>query len=140
MGAGRPTTYSDERHEAICKSLEAGMSRTTAAELIGINRSTLESWREKYPAFNHDVRMAMAKAKRRASLVIARSIAEGDVASAWRYLAMQEREEWREQNDLNINHSGTVNHNHRDASAFTDAEIEALAAIAERRKAGELAS
>jgi transposase-like protein len=102
MGAGRPTTYGKGRHEAICKSLEVGMSRTTAAELIGINRSTLETWREKYPAFNHDVTQAMAKAKARATVTITTAIRAGDVNAAFRYLSLQEREEWREVKDINL--------------------------------------
>lgn len=40
--------------------------------------------------------------------------------------------------DVNVKHTGTVTHNHRDLSAFTDDEITSLAAIAERRKAGQL--
>lgn len=131
---GRPSKYNKAIHTAICNDLELGCSRTTAAELNGIDRSTLEEWRKRYPAFSSDVALAMAKAKRRATVTIIRSIQDGDVASAWRYLAMQERDEWRENNDVTVTHGGTITHAHRDMSAFTDDEITALAAVAERVK------
>ncbi len=93
---GAPTKYSKEIHAAICKNLEAGMSRTTAAELADIDRGTLEDWREKYPAFSRDVRKAIAKSKGRATVTITKAIQSGDVAAAFRYLALQERDEWQE--------------------------------------------
>jgi len=37
--------------------------------------------------------------------------------------------------DVNVKHTGTVTHNHRDLSMFSDDEITAMAALAERRKA-----
>lgn len=37
--------------------------------------------------------------------------------------------------DVNVKHTGTVTHNHRDLSMFTDDEIASMAALAERRKA-----
>lgn len=117
--AGRPPIYGPEIHQAICVSLAQGLSRTTAAELAGIDRATLTvwagsppEWNGKYLAFSRDVRTSIAKAKARATATILKSINNGDVASAWRYMAMQEREEWREQpNDINVNHGGAIRHN-----------------------------
>lgn len=134
--AGRPTKYSRAVHEAICRNLEAGMSRTTAAELAGIHRNTLEEWRELFPAFSSDTQEAIAKAKARATVTITKAIRDGDVGAAFRYLALQERSEWAERANLDVNHSGTIRHAHKDMSAFTDDEIDRIAEIAERRKAG----
>lgn len=92
----RPTKYNKARHAEIVRGLTAGMSRTTAAELTGIDRGTLEEWRDRYPAFSRDVREAMAKAKGQASFTIAKAIRAGDVSAAFRYLALQERGEWQE--------------------------------------------
>lgn len=105
---GRPSTYNKAKHEDICRNLTAGMSRTTAAELAGIDRSTLEAWRDKYPAFSRDVTEAIAKAKRRASFTIAKAIDNGDVNAAFRYLALQERDEWQERQKHE--HAVTVRH------------------------------
>lgn len=93
---GAPPKYNKARHAEIVKSLEAGMSRTTAAELAGIHRTTLETWREVYPTFNDDVTKAIAKAKARATVTIIKAIQNGDAHSAFRYLALQERSEWQE--------------------------------------------
>jgi hypothetical protein len=93
---GRPPKYGDAIHEAIVQRLLEGKSRTTAAELSGIDRGTLEDWRDRYPAFNRDVTVAIAKAKGRASNTIAKAIQSGDVNAAFRYLAYQEPHEWSE--------------------------------------------
>lgn len=132
---GRPTKYSRAIHEAICRNLEAGMSRTTAAELAGINRLTLERWRDDNVAFCNDTQEAMAKAKARATVTITKAIRDGDVGAAFRYLALQERSEWAERASVDMNLSGTIRHAHKDMSAFTDEEIDRIAEIAERWKA-----
>lgn len=100
---GRPPKYGPDIHTSICQGLELGMSRTTAAEINGIDRSTLLEWTLKYPAFSRDVVGAEAKAKRRATLTITTAIQKGDVAAAFRYLALKEREEWRESKEVNVN-------------------------------------
>jgi len=106
---GRPPKYGPEIHKQICDSLALGMSRTTAAELAGIDRGTLNEWAGmppewdgKYPAFSNDVRLAIAKAKRRATVTITNAIQKGDVAAAFRYLALQERHEWQETKQVDI--------------------------------------
>jgi hypothetical protein len=101
--AGRPPKYCEAIHTSICQALELGMSRTTAAEINGINRDTLLQWTIKYPSFSGDVQLAEAKAKRRATLTITTAIQKGDVAAAFRYLALKEREEWRESKEVNVN-------------------------------------
>jgi hypothetical protein len=102
--AGRPSKYNKGIHQSICEALAAGMSRTTAAEVNGIDRSTLEDWRVKYSTFSRDVTTAMAKAKRRATLTITQAIQAGDVQAAFRYLSYQERDEWADpKGDINLN-------------------------------------
>ena len=105
---GAPTKYSKAVHAAICKNLEAGMSRTTAAELAGISRATLENWRDDKLSFFHDTQEAIAKAKARATVTITKAIREGDVSAAFRYLALQERSEWAEKSTVDVNVNITV--------------------------------
>lgn len=50
----------------------------------------------------------MASCKRTASTTIRQSILKGDVQSAFRYLALQERAEWHESQSVNVNHSGEI--------------------------------
>ena len=134
---GRPPKYGPELHKAIVDNLTLGCSRTTAAELAGIDRGTLEDWRERYPAFHRDVTHAIASCKRSAAATIRQSFLKGDTQSAFRYLALQERGEWADtERTVNVNHGGTIGT--RDLSAFTDEQIGALAAIAEQVAAGEI--
>jgi hypothetical protein len=98
----RPPKYNAARHKAICDDLRLGCSRTTAAELAGINRHTLTDWCERYPTFSADVDAAIASCKSTASRTIRQAILKGDVQSAFRYLALQERDEWQERKQLDI--------------------------------------
>lgn len=136
---GRPPKYGEPIHTAICQALELGMSRTTAAEINGIDRSTLADWTVKYPAFSRDVVLAEAKAKRRATLTITTAIQKGDVNAAFRYLALKEREEWRESQDIKVTHAGSITHHHRDLSHLSDEDLVQLRALAAKIEAGEVA-
>lgn len=98
---GRPSRYSPEMHKAIVDELALGSSRTTAAEINGITLDTLNAWagqppdwNGKYPEFSRDVRLAIARVKRTASVTIRKAIVDGDVSAAFRYLAYQEPHEW----------------------------------------------
>lgn len=106
--AGRPPKYGPEIHAAICQNLEMGCSKTTAAELNGITRQTIWEWDEKYAPFSYDMRTAIAKAKRRATVTITTAISQGDTNAAFRYLALMERDEWREQRDVSVAISGEL--------------------------------
>lgn len=136
---GRPPKYGADIHTAICQALELGMSRTTAAEINGIDRVTLYQWTIKYPTFSNDVVLAEAKAKRRATLTITTAIQKGDVNAAFRYLALKEREEWRENRELTVKHSGSITHHHRDLSHLSDEDLVQLRALAAKIEAGEVA-
>ncbi|MCC6315991.1 MAG: hypothetical protein IT337_18480 [Thermomicrobiales bacterium] len=105
---GRPPKYNADVHKAIVDNLRMGCSRTTAAELAGINRITLTDWCAKYPTFSGDVEEAIASCKRTASATIRQAILKGDVQSAFRYLALQERSEWTETKDVNVTVAVTV--------------------------------
>ncbi len=98
----RPTKYGPGIHQDIVTSLEAGMSRTTASELAGIDRVTLNVWMARYPALSRDVQAAIAKAKARATVTITKAIQAGDVQASFRYLSLMEAAEWRETTSVNI--------------------------------------
>ena len=138
---GRTPTYNAEIHAAIIRELDLGCTRTTAADIVGIHRETLRQWagsapdwQGKYPSFSADVRAAIGRCKRRASITVTQALQKGDVAAAFKYLSYQERDEWSDgPAEVNVNHSGTINH--RDLSRFDDDEIEAMSRVAERAKA-----
>lgn len=129
----RPTKYDKVLHDAICRSLRAGMSRTTAAESNGIDKETIARWIDRYPAFCADVRESIGQAKARATDTITKAIREGDVGAAFRYLALAERDEWGAAPvDVNLRHSGAVGHVHRKerlAAALSPEELDALSTM-----------
>ena len=133
-GRGRPPKYSPDVCAAIVNNLKMGCSRTTAAELAGIDRGTLRDWCRKYPAFSREVTEAIAGCKRTASATIRQAILNGDVQSAFRYLALQERDEWAHTEQVDVRHSGEIGRT--DLGKLTDDEIDALASIAERVRGG----
>lgn len=111
-GRGRPSKYGEAIHKAIVDELLMGSSRTTAAEINGITLETLNDWagqppewKGKYPDFSRDVRLAIGKVKRAASITIRKAIQEGDVAASFRYLAYQEPHEWTDP-PTKVEHTG----------------------------------
>jgi hypothetical protein len=98
----RPPKYGPELHKGIVDNLRIGCSRTTAAELAGIDRHTLNAWCARYLPFRADVQAAIASCKRTASATIRTAILGGDTNAAFRYLGLQEREEWREIKELSL--------------------------------------
>lgn len=113
---GRTPTYNAEIHAAIIRELDLGCTRTTAADIVGIHRETLRQWagsapdwQGKYPAFSADVRAAIGRCKRRASITVTQALQKGDVAAAFKYLSYQERDEWADKpSEVNVTHSGTI--------------------------------
>lgn len=100
----RPPKYNATIHKEICDNLRLGCSRTTAAELAGIDRVTLQRWCESNVTFCRDVQEAIAAVKRSASMTIRQSFVKGDVQSAFRYLSYQERQEWSDADrTVNVN-------------------------------------
>jgi len=70
-GPGRPTKWNPARQEAICGYLREGLPLETCAQLAGINRSTILSWKAKgregiepYDEFYRAVNQATADAER----------------------------------------------------------------------------
>lgn len=139
---GRKSKYTPERVEMILDGVRDGLTHKHAALVAGIDEDTLINWRSRYSDFAD--RLAQAHADR------ARKWLDGIAAAApndWRaYESLIDRCAPDYRKAQRIEHSGPDGdpirheHTHRDLSAFTDDEIDALAAMAERRKTGELAS
>jgi hypothetical protein len=133
----RPPKYNADVHKAIIESLRIGCSRTTAAELAGINRETLSAWCVRYPTFSGDVQEAIASCKRTAAATIRQSILKGDTQSAFRYLALQERHEWADANAaVNVNVNVTLQRVAERIAALEGLDPEEVLAEAEQIMAG----
>jgi hypothetical protein len=130
--------WSPEKEEAILTALRAKPTFEAACRAVRITRTTLNRWRKENPEFEARVQAAREEGFDRVEDCLVERAIEGDTTAAIFMLKSWRRSRYGDK--IAHEHAGSLNLNHRDASAFTDAEIEALAAIAERRKAGELAS
>lgn len=131
--AGRRSKYTPEIVAEITASLEIGLTDKDAALASGISWDTFSAWQKRYPDFSD--RVTRAKAKRaRTWLLLLRQNAQAGDTRAIEALLDRCAPDYRKTSDVNVTHAGTISH--RDLSAFTDDEIEKLAAVAERAKTG----
>jgi hypothetical protein len=100
---GRPSEYEPAMCDAvIAHARETGLSLTAFADAVGVDRSTLTHWAQRYPEFLTAMRRAKAaRAKRLEVEVMASS--NGPAISA-RLLALKNcaEDDWREQQDHRI--------------------------------------
>lgn len=135
---GRRSKYTPETVAKIVEAIKLGATYELAAGYAGISVDTVARWQAQYADFADKLREAEGRS---AVMWLAKIEAAANIdwkAAAWKLERRHPQAFGKSVQDINVTHSGTINH--RDASAFTDAEIESLAAIAERRKAGELVS
>jgi len=129
----RPTLYTEDRVNEIIVSLQAGCTDKDAALASGISEATFERWEKRYTDFAD--RVTRAKAQRaRGWLILLRQNAQRGDTKAITELLDRCAPDYRKTNDVNVKLSGTIGT--RDLSVFTDAEVEAFAAIGERVKGG----
>lgn len=131
------TTRTPEKEQAILEQLRLTGRVTIACRAARIPRMTYYSWRSLDDAFR-----AASDAARREGIdallddvenaLIARA-KKIDTTAAIFLLKSHRRETYGDK--IAHDHAGTITHRHRDLSHFTDAEIEAMSAVAERVKA-----
>lgn len=132
----RPTKYTPETVDALLAGIRKGLTTKDAALLAGITDDTVANWQRRYSDFSD--RLARAHAER-AQTWLGAIAAIGAQTKDWRAIAeLLDRcaPEYRKTAGVDVKHSGTVSHNHRDLSAFTDEQIAKLAAVAEEVRAG----
>lgn len=94
---GRPSKYSPAYCDEIIAAGEQGLSLTAAAGIIGVDRSTIDYWRDEFPEFS----LACKKAQAKRTLFLEKGMinpaATGPMVTARRFaLANAAPEEWRE--------------------------------------------
>lgn len=129
----RPTLYNEERVNEIIVSLSAGCTDKDAALASGITEGTFANWQKRYSDFSSRVTRAKAQRARGWLLLLRQNAMTGDTKAITELLDRC-APDYRKTNDVNVKHSGMIAT--RDMSVFTDAEIEAMAAIGERVKGG----
>lgn len=78
---GRPSRYTVEMHQTLCRLSALGASPQTTAEAAGISVSTLQRWFQQYPALKADMDRT-AKLSEVGLIMIVRQLAEGDGPTA----------------------------------------------------------
>jgi hypothetical protein len=91
--------WTRDRRQQVLGYLRQGMTRSTAAELAGFNRSSLWRLLEREIAFGHQVRQAEADARGRAEALVLRAGESDWRAAAW-WLERKYRSEWGQRAQL----------------------------------------
>lgn len=102
---GRPTKYTEELAEAICKDIERGNTFRVAALVNGIAESTFHLWREKYPEFSERTLLAEAKAEANVVSSLGYLVEKSDFNAIKFYLTHRNNDGWRPPKQTN-EHSG----------------------------------
>lgn len=63
MPAGRPTKYDPAMCEAVINAGAEGMTLAEMADILDIDRATLNEWRERHPEFSRAVKAGLDKAQ-----------------------------------------------------------------------------
>ena len=105
MPAGRPSKYQPKYCDMVVEDMSRGMSLTAFAGLIGVDRSTIDTWREQFPEFHLACRKGQSVRTRYLEGGMLERDMPGPAVNARRFaLANAAPEEWREKQQLE--HSG----------------------------------
>jgi hypothetical protein len=93
---GRPSTYTPELGAKICEMMRLGFSEQSAAEYVGIPRTTVTSWKETVDGFEQAVEQARGGGKRFVASQLMKLVLSGNVAATIFWLKTR-CQEFREQ-------------------------------------------
>lgn len=91
----RPTKYSDEKAQAICKDIEKGNTFKTAALVNGVPERTFYDWKERYPQFSQQISEAEAKSEALVVNDLIHQTRSGDTKAIIFYLTHRNHDGWR---------------------------------------------
>lgn len=98
---GRPTKYSKNISDAICRNLSLGATRTAAAQAAGIHRDTLAEWLKSFPAFSDAVARSEAEAEVRCAAAITKAMPSDWRAAAF-WLSRRRNKSWGEKKQIDL--------------------------------------
>lgn len=128
----RPSKYTPELADNIIAGVSIGLTDKDAALAAGITEITLWRYRKRYAGFDNRLTRARAARARKWLEQLWLNAQQSDTKAITELLDRC-APEYRKTENVNVTHGGLVKHAHHNMSAFTDDEIESLAAIAERR-------
>ncbi len=129
--AGRPSKYRPEMCERVVALMSEGSSITEVAADLGITRETLNQWEkdDRKPEFaqalSHGRELAEAWWLREGRT----NLTNKEFSYTGWYMNMKNRFGWRDKQDVDHNHRGSINHKH----STTEQLIDDLRAIRKRR-------
>lgn len=101
MPAGRPSKYDPSYCDLVVKVMGEGLSLTAFAGRIGVDRSTIDEWRNTFPEFSLACRIGQAKRTEFLETGMLKPDMPGPAVNARRFaLANAAPEEWREKQQL----------------------------------------
>lgn len=121
LRVGRPTLYRGDIHPSFAAHLaQEGKTEDEIAEQLGVNRSTIVEWKNKYPEFSN----AMKSNKEEADSVVEQSLYQkavrGDVIACRYWLSNRQPSKWREKQETEITGNLTVTRTEKVVSSITD--------------------
>jgi len=93
---GRPTTFTREMGDKLCEMIRLGFSEQSAAEYIGVPRTTVTSWKQTVDGFEQEVDQARGGGKRFVASQLMKLVLSGNVAATIFWLKTR-TQEFREQ-------------------------------------------
>ncbi len=139
-GMASRTRRTPKRRQVILDVLRAGNSVGFACEKAGIGRQTYYDWRHDDPTFMANTEDAIeAGTDILEDVAKDRAVRHSDTLLIFLLKSRRPdkyRDSTRHDGKIIHDHTGNVTHTLRDLRMFTDAEIDSMAAIAERVKAG----
>ena len=135
---GRPSKRTEANAIEIVNTIELGGTRRMACALVGISEDTLARWAASNADFAERLKTAESRRDRALVVNIRTAAAKDWKAAAWLLERVAREDYGTNKVEVTGKDGGPIKHDHvtRDMTGFSDAEIDSLAAIAERVKQG----
>lgn len=102
MGAGRPTNYDPEIIPSVAEMSLAGHTDNEIADSIGVDRSTLYRWKQKYPELRDSLKDNKDVCDQRIVRTLYQKASEGDTTAMIFWLKNRKSKDWRDKSEVEI--------------------------------------
>jgi len=106
---GRPTDYKPEYCEQAFKlCLLHNATDVELADFLGVNKSTIENWKNAYPEFLDSIKRGKAQADTDVARSLYDKAINGDTVACIFWLKNRRKQDWRDKQDVNITGDLTI--------------------------------